>query len=206
MLRSPVISFSRGIEMIDEKDRGWLKVPGIREKGDRSLEEQMLGLEGALREAEGKTVLDIGCAEGLIGREFAKAGAVEVLGIEVLETHLAVARKACADFSQMRFIQAELSDWAKRHPEPRKFDIVLALSIIHKLSDPNVGMRYAARSSNDLVCFRAPIWSSDGIVGSKRNTGRTCNVPQLMTLEGFVEEGTFKSGRGETVQYWRRIR
>lgn len=193
--------------MPKDPNRGWLRVPGIRDNGDRTLEEQMLGLELALTQAEGKTVLDLGSAEGLIGREFAKAGAVEVLGIEVMEDHIAVARQACKDFPQMRFLHADLADFAKRHPQPRLFDIVLALSIIHKLPDPNVVMLFAARSAKDLVCFRAPIWAADGKVGSKRSqSSNICDVPRLMAREGFVDDGTFKSARGEKVQYWRRVR
>jgi 2-polyprenyl-3-methyl-5-hydroxy-6-metoxy-1,4-benzoquinol methylase len=68
--------------------KGWLSVPGIREHADRTLAEQMLGLDKAVAECKGKRVLDLGCAEGLIGLEFAKAGAVNVVGIESLQTTL----------------------------------------------------------------------------------------------------------------------
>ena len=42
--------------------------------GDRSLEQQMRGLEKLVREVHGKTVLDIGCAEGLISMALVRAG------------------------------------------------------------------------------------------------------------------------------------
>jgi SAM-dependent methyltransferase len=187
--------------------KGWLKVPGIRPDGDRTLAEQMLGLDRALAECKGKTVLDLGCAEGLIGLEFAKAGAVKVVGIELLETHLLVARKACKGWPQMQFICAHLDEYAARHPTPARFDIVLCLGIIHKLPDPNVPLRWAALSAAHLLCFRAPAktekWGADYCVKSKHSDVQ-CNVPKTMREAGFMDEGTIAGTRGEGVQYWRR--
>ncbi len=187
--------------------KGWLKVPGIRPDGDRTLAEQMMGLDRALAECKGKTVLDLGCAEGLIGLEFAKAGAERVVGIELLETHLLVARKACRGYQQMHFICAHLGDHMRRHPEPEQFDIVLALGIIHKLDDPAVPLKWAALSAKSQLCFRAPAKTKkageDYFVQSK-HTYAQCNVPKTMRDAGFVDEGTVPGVRGEGVQYWRR--
>lgn len=189
--------------------KGWFQVPGIRPRGDRTLEEQMLGLETALAETGGKTVLDLGCAEGLIGREFARAGAADVLGIELLESHLEIARQACADFSQMRFLCVHLGGWIEEHPEPEKFDIVLVLGIIHKLIDPEVPLRWAARSCRDLLLFRGPgswrLKSWNGLIHAKHGH-RACHVPGVLTGEGFVLERRVDGVRGEGVHYWRRRR
>lgn len=190
--------------------KGWMSVPGIREDADRTFEEQMLGVREALPEAAGKSVLDLGCAEGLIGREFARAGAVRVLGIESLEGHLDVARRACADLPQMEFEQAYLQDWIAAHEPPMVFDIVLALGIIHKLYDPAVPLRWAARSCGDLLLFRAPANAWDGWVTAKHKAkdsparGR-CHVPTVMTEEGFRFERKIPGARGEAVEYWRRM-
>jgi 2-polyprenyl-3-methyl-5-hydroxy-6-metoxy-1,4-benzoquinol methylase len=151
-------------------------------------------------------VLDLGCAEALISREFAKAGA-EVVGIELLEPHLAVARQVCKGLP-VTFICANLKDWIDQHPDPEKFDIVLALGIIHKLHDPNVPMLFAARSASGLVCFRAPArkdkaGGGDYLIKSKF-TDVTCNVQKLMREQGFADEGIVPGVRGEAVQYWRR--
>ena len=204
--------------MVDLSNKGWLKVPGIRPMGDRTLEEQMLGLDPALAEASGKTVLDLGCAEGLIGREFAKAGATRVLGIELLKSHLEVARKACKGYKQMEFVCAHIGHYIAANCDqntatpdgsfkvgyPREtFDIVLALGIIHKLEDPAVPLVFAARAARSLLCFRAPARATDGVVAAKHG-GKTCNVPEIMKREGFVEERLIPGVRGEAVQYWRR--
>lgn len=186
--------------------KGWFKVPGIRPDGDRSIQEQMLGLERARAECKGKRVLDIGCAEACISAEFARAGAAEVVGIELLETHLQVARKICAGLP-VRFICAHLDSHMAANPEPERFDIVLALGIIHKLRDPAVPLAWAARSTADLMCFRAPARKEkvgeDYLIKSKFSDA-TVNVPALMRAEGFVDEGVFNGVRGEAVQYFRR--
>jgi len=194
---------------INPADKGWLSVPGIRPTGDRTLEEQMLGLEKALAECAGKSVLDIGCAEGLIGREFARAGARRVVGLELLASHIEVAREACKDHPQMEFIVSHLGTWAAKHPQPERFDIVLALGVIHKLKDLKPGLVWAARSAGDLLCFRSPAYTepvdADYYVHAKYG-GDKVNVPATMREEGFVDEGKQTPGpRGEMVQYWRRV-
>lgn len=181
-------------------NKGWFKIPGVRD-GDRTIEEQMLGLGPALQECRGKTVLDLGCAEGVISREFARAGA-KVLAIELLKEHLAIARKLCKDFD-VTFVQAHIDDYIKLKANTDKFDIVLALGIIHKMPDPNTCLIFAAKSAKDLVLFRAPAKATKGVVKSKF-TSKTCDVPRVMTSLGFVDEKIIEGTRNESVQYWRR--
>ena len=193
-------------------DKGWFSVPGIRERADRTLQEQMLGLDAALAEAGGKSVLDLGCAEGLIGREFARAGAKRVLGIEVLQSHLDIALKACRTEiidGKMQFACANLHEWISKRPEPVQFDIVLALGIVHKLAQPELLLRWAAKSARTLLCFRGPgrkeLQGWDGVIKSKHGPGEV-NVPKTMESEGFALERTENGVRGEGVHYWRRVR
>lgn len=191
--------------------RGWLKIPGIQE-GARTLAEQLLGLEPALAEAKGKTILDLGCAEGLIARQFILAGAVSALGIDSNEQFISVARQQCKGMN----IRFHLSDLGRAYipaqKEIQQFDIVLALSIAHKITDPSVLVRFAARSAKDLVCFRGPgsetLRGENGTIIAKHghpDHGRlACNVPEVMQSEGFVLERTINGVRGESVEYWRR--
>lgn len=192
--------------------KGWISVPGVREHADRTLEEQLLGLAPAIKTSAGKTVLDLGCAEGVIGREFIRGGAKSVVGIEMLAEHLEIAKVACSQqigSGQMRFICSELKTWIDAHPEPEQFDVVLALGIAHKLHQPGACLAFAARSARELVVFRSPgkknlAW--DGYIRSKhvRDENGVCHVPTVMKAHGFEEGETLPSTREEMVQYWWR--
>ncbi len=187
--------------------KGWFKVPGIRPEGDRTIEEQLCGLGPALKKCIGKTVLDLGCAEGAIALEFARAGAAWVMGIELLQTHLDIARRLCKGVKAVHFICANLKEWSEAHPEPERFDIVLCLGIAHKLHDPTAFMRWCARSTRGLLLFRGPgragLKSSAGVIHSKHG-GAACNVPATLAAEGLTLEQHLNGVRGEGVQYWRR--
>jgi SAM-dependent methyltransferase len=188
-------------------EKGWFSIPGIRERADRTIEEQTGGLARALAEAKGKTVLDLGCAEGAISLEFAKAGAYRVIGLEVLEPHLEVARKYCAGWPQVEFVNAHLAEWAEAHPEPDPFDMVLALGVIHKLSRMEPVLRWAAKSCTDLFCFRSgAMGEGDYMVVNKRKSDRL-NLPEVMRSCGFRDEGRVMHGpKREIVHYWRRAK
>lgn len=186
---------------------GWFSIPGVQ-TGDRTVEEQLLGLEPALEACVGKRVLDLGSAEGLISRAFARAGAARVVGIELVFDHLRVARRICHDAPAVSFIQASLQEWIQTHPDPERFDIVLALGVAHKLHDPGQLIDFAARSATELLAFRGPgkdkmYW--DGWLESKHTRTR-CHVPTILTGHCFQERETHDSAHGERVQYWARAK
>lgn len=181
---------------------GWFRVAG--QSGDRTPEEQLKGLQPALAVCNGKRVLDLGCAEGAISREFAMSGA-HVFGLDMLEDHLAVARQICQGMT-VKFVRSELAEWIRNHPEPEQFDIVLALSVAHKLHHPGMLITFAARSAREMVVFRGPgkvgmMW--DGWLKAKHR-GNKCHVPTIFAEHGFTEGETLPSGHGERVQYWHK--
>ncbi len=178
---------------------GWFAIPGVQ-TGDRSIEEQLTALLPALAEASGKTVLDLGCAEGLLGRAFAQAGAKHVHGMESVRDHLAVARRVCKGLA-MSFELAELNQL----PEPKQYDIVLALGIIHKLHDPGAGLRWAASCARDLFLIRSGRGDRNGIIHSKHRRA-SCDRDAVLREAGLELERTVQgpSERLEDVQYWRR--
>lgn len=187
---------------------GWYIIPGVQ-TGDRTIEEQMLGIEPALTACRGKTVLELGAAECLMAAEFARAGAKHVTAIELLADHVTAGRKVCAGLP-VAIIEAELAGYIEQNPQPQQHDIVLALGIAHKLKEPEKCLRFAARSARELMVFRGPgkatpgrasMW--DGWLKAKFGEGK-CHVPTLMAEEGFREGETYDSAHGERAQYWHR--
>ena len=187
---------------------GWFKAKGVQD-GKREFATQMIGLDLALAETKGKTVLDLGCAEGLIGREFAQAGATSVHGVEMLPNYVEAARGYCAGLP-MTIECAELREYLGRFddiavPLPR-YDIVIALAIVHKLHEPEVGLRFCARSARSLVVLRLPSYTK-GMKFRSKFRGDWVFADIEMTSEGFKLERAFPGPYGtEPVQYWRRIR
>lgn len=116
--------------------QGWFKGVGPGH-GYRTLEEQLTGMDTILRMAGGATVLDLGCAEGLIAREFALRGAARVDGLSIIPGEIEIGRGLC-DGLPVNLHVCDLGSWAawlERNPEallPR-YDIVLGLSIFHKV-------------------------------------------------------------------------
>lgn len=180
--------------------KGWFIIPGVQQ-GDVTLLDQTIALAPAIAEAPGKTVLDIGCAEGLIGREFARAGAISVTGLDSIADHLTVAAEQCKGLP-MEFRLANIND-----PQPAYWvDIVLCLNVAHKLKFPEVGVRFAADSSGDLVLIRSGRGSdAKGIIRSKHH-GNLCDSHAIMRERGFQLEKVVDGPRDrhEPVEYWRR--
>lgn len=197
-----------------KRPKGWFVIPGVQ-AGDRTLEDQRRGLEAAIAEVQNAraagtplSVLDLGCAEGLLGREFVLAGADQVVGVELVREHVIVACQVCKDvMPPLELVHSGIAEFAiveqKREPF-RRFDLVLALSVCHKLRDPSVGLRYAARAARRLLCFRnAARFAGGGSVQAKHGTA-SADAWQIFAREGLVLERRERSSRGEAVEYWRR--
>lgn len=181
--------------------KGWFKIPGVQD-GDRQLDEQMKGLAPALIEARGKTVLDLGTAEGLIAAEFARAGACGVLGIEVIAEHVQVAKRHCNGLA-CEFRCGNLNDPAAL-PSAVSYDIVLLLAILHKLREPAAVLERIAKLARALIVVRYPIGAQHGIIIDSRSNFVPCNVPAILKQQGFEFEREEPGPRKERVQYWRR--
>lgn len=180
---------------------GWFDIPGVR-KGERSLDEQQQGLELALRTCANKDVLDIGCAEGCISILFAGAGARSVVGIEPDPLHVPLCRHMFATYpTQLQHVEAMFPDFAW----PTQFDIVLALAVLHKLKDPEVGIDRACELCRDLLIIRGPDWMNPTtlILGSKHSPRRVA-MKVAMERNGFRLDQHFTTHRLESVLYWRR--
>ncbi len=158
--------------------KGWFRIAGLQD-GDRTLEQQILGLESY--DFADKMVLDLGCAEGLISRYVLERGAKLVHGCEIIDAHLKVATRLCEGLPA-QFWRMDLRDFAYWHqksmrqskkPLLARYDVVLLLSIIHKLREPLAFLDYAASLSDQLI-IRLP----GRVLNDERSGYLNCNIPK----------------------------
>lgn len=177
--------------------KGWFRIDGVQD-GDRTFEQQLEGLRPLFQMVPGKTVLDVGCAEGLISNALMDAGAKSVTGIEVVKEHVEAARalygRRCA------FVHGD----ADLYRPPRRYDVVLLLAVLHKLKDPVGSCIRFADAALESVVIRLPPMDAP----PKDITGRgPCSIPLIsraMNAAGWrfmdITTGPFN----EWTSYWRR--
>jgi hypothetical protein len=126
-------------------------------------EVRMSGLERLASGCAGKSVLDLGSAEGLIARCFLQGGAAVLHGVDIVSDRVIAAREVCGDFGNASFWQADLSDWPTfraRHAGHLLpwYDIVLYLGLHHHLPAASRGstLAGAAAMSGDVFALRTP--------------------------------------------------
>ena len=136
--------------------------------GIRTLESRTAGLEllqkniRTLQTREDLSVLDIGCAEGLIGDWLTMGKAKKLLGMEGDKIKVESAAQIYSDQineNRYRFIRANVQDLAavcRYNNIQDKFDIVLLLAILQKLGDPMPCLEQAVSMADKFVAIRAP--------------------------------------------------
>lgn len=177
--------------------KGWFKIDGIQD-GDRTLADQLKGLAPALAAVNAKTkVLDLGCAEGLIAREFLRAGAKAVHGIDFVEASVAVARKLCGNAPNVEFECANLNDGVPAPAKKREYEIVLCLAILHKLRQPFALLAEVCHLNRPgLLVIRLP----GPVIVDARSDHAPHDVPAFLARRGYVmireERGHFDEWMG----------
>jgi trans-aconitate methyltransferase len=156
---------------------GWFHTPG--RPGDRRLDQQLTGLYPALAYCVNKSILDVGCAEGLISHSLAERGAAAVHGLEIVPGHVEVANKFRGDLP-CTFEVADVNDYVP----VRRYDIVLLLGILHKLRDPSAVCRRFAAAARSMVVIRLPPVRAPFIV-DPRSDNRPHDIEAVMDDAGF---------------------
>lgn len=128
--------------------KGWFRTQEY--DGDRTLEQQLIGLEELLAKASGMTVLDVGCAEGLIGRELLERGASQVHGIDTVGEYIQRAKR-----NQGRH-GATFAVANGEAFEPGEYDIVLLLAVLHKMKMPMTTAIKFGRAAKRMCVVRLP--------------------------------------------------
>lgn len=181
--------------------RGWFDLPG--RPGDRSLAQQLQGLEILRDYLEGWnkpiTVLDVGCAEGLLSMQFFDWGATAVHGIEIVPGHVEVANKMRCD----RACTFEVQD-ANTYTPTRQYDIVVMLALLQKLRDPSAACRRFAQAARDLVVIRLPPEHAPSVFDA-RSGWVMHHIWDVMNEEGFhLNQAGVNGPFNEWVGYFRK--
>lgn len=144
--------------------RGWFIIPGVQ-TGDRTIEQQVKGLEDI--DFAGKTVLELGCSEGLMSKWMMERGAASVFGVDIVADHVWEARRQCRGLA-CRFDVVDIDAWRpKEH-----YDVVMALAVLHKLKRPDLAAQKLAAACRGVMVIRLPPETAPIVVDA-----RSGNVP-----------------------------
>lgn len=171
----------------------------------RTVEQQLTGLGPLLDFVAGMTVLDVGCAEGAISIECARRGAKAVYGLEIVPEYVDKARRDGAGL-QCAFLQADANTWAPGRDE--RYDVVLMLAVLQKLSDPSAVCRRIAACCNGLAIIRLPPAGAP-VITDPRSGGVPHDIGRAMFQAGFhlmgVTDGPVaEAGKPEYTAYFER--
>lgn len=181
-----------------KKNKGWFL--GVGRDGDRTLEQQMAGLERLVAEVRGKSVIDAGCAEGLISMELAKAGAQWCVGVEVVQGHVEIANGMKGNLP-CAFKVGNLNDFdVSTLPMA---DVVIMLAILHKLKDPSGVCAQLAARAKDLCVIR--LTPHGPVIIDDRSKNVPHDILQVMDSAGFALEWQGTGSFSEWIGYFRRV-
>jgi SAM-dependent methyltransferase len=145
--------------------------PELGLHGSWTPEVRMSGLERLAGACSGKSVLDLGAAEGLVANRFLQHGAALVHGFDIVLDRVMAARRICGKFQNAEFWQADFSDWRlfrAAHAECllSRYDIVLYLGLHHHLpvAGRAAALEGAAAMTGDILALRTP----DACYGEER--------------------------------------
>lgn len=169
--------------------------------GHRTLDQQMQGLSLLMRSVKNATVLDVGCAEGLITIEMAKCGATALHGVEIRHPAVEDANLSRGDLP-ITFEVGDLNAWAPQ----RHYDVLVMLAILHKLKDPKAVLRRLLLcASPDLIVLRLPPHSENPCVLDARSGGKKVDLWPTINKAGFRTLHVTAGHLNEWIGYYRRV-
>lgn len=180
--------------MVGKKLKAW-----FGKGGDRTIAQQLTGLQELTKRVPGKSVLDVGCAEGLIGIHLYDAGATAIHGLEIRPDYVAEANRLRGDRA-CTFEVADANVWVPK----RNYQIVLMLAVLQKLKDPDQACVRFVRAARDLVVIRLPPKEAPCIV-DERSGNRRVNIDDIMDIEGFRQITVTKGPLAEWTAYYERV-
>ncbi len=184
--------------MAGKELKSWFQIDG--KPGDRTLKQQLKGLGDLRDRVKGKTVLDVGCAEGLISMYLIDHGAAAVHGLEVRPDFVEMGNKLRGD----RACTFEVAD-ANDYEPVRQYDIVIMLAVLHKLRDPSAAAKRFATTARETVVLRTPP-ATPATVIDDRSGGEKHHVGAVIVGCGFMlKNAGFIGPKGEWVGTYERV-
>lgn len=164
-------------------DSHYIAAPEHGMYGKTAPSERFQGLAGLLQQAKGKSVLDLGAAEGLIATAFSDRGAIQVDAYELEPSRVEKANRLFGK-PGLTFTAMDLSDAGnvgrvETGAPPGGYDIVLNLGLLHHLA-PEARLRLlkvSAQLASERLAIRTP-----------QATFEATQVQPFLEREGFVLE------------------
>lgn len=176
----------------------WFAIDG---QPGHSLEQQLTGLGRLLATVPGKSMLDCGCAEGLISIEMARCGAAPVVGIELLASFVEEARRAARDATAAPvFVNADLNTYRPA----TTFNVVTALAVLQKLRDPCAVASWMADVATELIVIRTPMRPDPWVLPPERQRTVPHDIGAVLRGRGWRLSEQTVGAFGGAVGYWER--
>lgn len=164
--------------------------------GKWPLADRYKDLEPVFGSCRDATVIDFGCAEGVIARRCLEHGARTVHGLEIDESRVQTAAGLCHAWQASSFFfHANLDEWRDIHERAQQvllpqYDIVLYLGIQHHLSQPEriATLQDAIDMAGRLFAIRTTdtVYAEDDIDRRLRESGFTMQeLDQQAQRDGF---------------------
>lgn len=180
-------------------DKPWFKLDD--RDSERTLEQQCLGLGHMFADCNGKSVLDVGCAEGLIALHATACGARFAHGVELVQSRVQAANDLAFDRRAPAVFYAQAAE-NFIPPEPQ-YDIVLMLAILHKMKNPTAVCAMYADMCTDLCVIRLPPETAPIII-DPRSDNNPHNIGAVMAKHGFKLERVTQGSFNEWCGYYRK--
>ena len=175
--------------MSDDEDtelpEGWFKIDGIQE-GKWTLKNRLTGL-GVLANQQAD-ILDVGCAEGLIGEWLMNRGNATLHGLERHGPFIERARSLMRNYpeTRVRFFQVDLNyiqAWLDLNPNALRphYGIVLCLLVLHKVTHPEIVLKLLA----DRVARYLALHLPNPVINDPRSSNQPFDTKAWLLDNGF---------------------
>jgi 2-polyprenyl-3-methyl-5-hydroxy-6-metoxy-1,4-benzoquinol methylase len=164
----------------DREKKDYYQAPEYGLYGKWPVSQRLRDLDPVLEDCAGRTVLDLGAAEGIVARQFLTRSAKLVHGFEMDPRRVDTARQICAQWEGTAFRDADVSHWDRFVEENgdlllQSYDIVLYLGLhqhLARLRRAKV-IRSAARLATRYFVLRMPVavFELDGLAEVLKSEG-----------------------------------